>query len=121
MFDYISRYLLLLLLYTLQDLDFSYCPQFGGKDLEQIIPASRKLRHLLLKGTNVSEEALVYYLQQVHKYFGECCLETLDLSAISIEKSVLIGDVAAAAISVSYMSPTINTFSGTFSGTFSNY
>jgi hypothetical protein len=55
---------------------------------------------LLLKGTNVDDKSLIDYLQHVQTRFGECRLETLDLSAISKEKSLLIGDKAAKAISV---------------------
>jgi hypothetical protein len=55
---------------------------------------------LLLKGTNVDDASLIHYLHHVQTRFGECRLETLDLSAISKEKSLLIGDKAAKAISV---------------------
>ena len=55
----------------------------------------------MLKGTNVDDESLTKYLQKVHHRFGECKLESLDLSAISKEGSHLIGDAAAKAISVS--------------------
>ena len=85
----------------IQELDFSYCPKFGGTELEKILPASKTLKHLILKGTNVDDESLISYLQQVHLRFGECKLESLDLSAISKEGSHLIGDAAAKAISVS--------------------
>eukprot|EP00980_Cylindrotheca_fusiformis_P004277 scaffold918_cov126-Cylindrotheca_fusiformis.AAC.56 len=84
---------------NLTELDFSYCSHFGGRCLEQLIPCSKNLRQLLLRGTRVHDMALVYYLQEVHRKFGGCSLETLDLSAVNKENSFLIGDEAARSIS----------------------
>jgi hypothetical protein len=83
-----------------KDLDFSYCSQFGGEELEKLVPISNTLKRLALKGSKVGNDSLANYLQQVNSLYGRSRLESIDLSAINKAGSVLIGDVALRSISV---------------------
>ncbi|KAL3936592.1 MAG: hypothetical protein SGBAC_008122 [Bacillariaceae sp.] len=73
--------------------------QVGRGHLVAIADASKNLRHLVLRGTAVNDRALIEYLKEVQSRFGECQLETLDLSAVSKKTSQNIGDTAAEVIS----------------------
>jgi hypothetical protein len=86
--------------FFLQDLDFSYCSQFDGEHLKKLVPISNTLKHLALKGSKVGDDSLVNYLQQVNSLYGPSRLESIDLSAVNKEGSILIGDIALRSISV---------------------
>lgn len=80
-----------------QEVDFSYCSQFGNSHLQRLVPASRTVRGLRLRGTSVSDNGLQCYLTHVEKFLGgPSPLELLDLSAIEkpLERGGNISDKA---------------------------
>jgi hypothetical protein len=92
-----------------QSIDFSYCPQFGREELFCLVPLSRTLKNLGLKGTNVEDDGFVAYLEEVNaKIQSSSRLEYIDLSAISKDGSLRIGNKSVDAISVRglFSSPT---------------
>jgi hypothetical protein len=85
-----------------QSLDFSYCPQFGREELLCLVPLSRTLKHLGLKGTYVEDDGFVAFLAEVNaKIQSSSLLESIDLSAISKDCSLRVGNKSVDAISVS--------------------
>lgn len=84
-------------------LDFGYCCQFGRQHLLALVPVSGTLRELCLRGTNLSDDDIVAYLDAVMEHLGgePSGLEELDLSTVKKEESPRIGDVAVSKIVVS--------------------
>mmetsp|Transcript_24462 Transcript_24462/g.36469 ORF Transcript_24462/g.36469 Transcript_24462/m.36469 type:complete len:628 (+) Transcript_24462:132-2015(+) len=86
---------------NLTHLDFNYCHQFSNDHLQCLLPVSRKLRSLCMRGTLVNDHG-------IHDYFwnmaegshsedcddassGQCVLEEVDLSATNKAGSKRIG------------------------------
>lgn len=73
------------------------------------MPLSKTLKHLGLKGTNVEDEGFVAFLEEAHtKIQSSSLLESIDLSAISKNGSLRVGNKSVDAISVRelFSSPT---------------
>jgi hypothetical protein len=113
-----SLFLSLYFSFSFQSLDFSYCPQFGREELFCLVPLSRTLKNLRLKGTNVEDDGFVAFLEEVvvanntnsatttriqgsssSRSHGSL-LESIDLSAISKDGSLRVGNKSVDAISV---------------------
>lgn len=83
----------------------SYCPQWGAnQELLCLVPLSRSLLRLGLKGTAVTDEDVTRYFHEVHAQLDfqttTSPLLELDLSAISKEGSVRISNVTVETIVV---------------------
>jgi hypothetical protein len=81
-----------------QTLDVSYCPEWGAnQELSCLVPLSRTLLRLGLKGTEVTDEDMTRYFHEVHAQLDfqttMSPLLELDLSAISKEGSIRISNV----------------------------
>jgi hypothetical protein len=87
---------------NVSSLDFGYCAQFGREHLMALVPLSKTLRTLCLRGSCLCDDDIVAYLDAVEQHLGgrPSGLEELDLSAIKKEESPRIGDAAVSKISV---------------------
>ena len=48
---------------NLREVDFSHCTNFCDKHLEQLAPMRQKLRVLKLRGTNISDDGIMFFLE----------------------------------------------------------
>lgn len=73
-----------------QEIDFSYCYQFGNEHLLALVPITPTLQILLLRGTPVSDEGFANYFRAISRQAkGPSRLEVLDVSTVTKADSLL--------------------------------